>query len=71
MVRVEPGHTVVDHLKAAALVEVNQGKNDRSQRGQRQHDRPKANSEVLPHDSTRQGYPPPHETKCNLMSILW
>ncbi len=33
VVRVEPGYSVVHHLIAAALVEVNQGKNHRSQRG--------------------------------------
>src|SRR6202158_153141 len=33
MIRVEPRHSVVYHFKAAALVEVYQGKNHRSQRG--------------------------------------
>src|SRR5438132_5385957 len=71
MVGIQPSNTVVYHFKPAALIEVNERKNDRSQRGQRQHDRPKARSEVLPHKSTGQDCTPPEETKCNPMSIVW
>src|SRR4029077_9389177 len=51
VVGVQPGYSVVYDFKAGSLVEVNQGKNHRRQRGERQYDRPKANSEVLPHKS--------------------
>jgi len=71
VVRVEPGHAVVDHLKTAALIEVDKGKNHRGQRGKRQHDRAKADSEILPHNSDGQDYTPSQETKCNPMSIVW
>ena len=71
MVGIEPGHAVVHHLEAAALVEVDQGKNHRSECGQRQHDRPKADSKILPHSSIGQGYTLPQETKCNPKSIVW
>src|SRR5207237_9857274 len=63
--------SVVDPPKAAALVKVNRGKNHRSEGGQRQHDRSQADSRVLPHSTTGQGYSPPQETKCNPKSIVW
>ena len=71
MVRIELSHSVVYDLKSGALVEINQGKDHRSQRGQRQYDRPQARSQVLPHKPTGHDYTPPQETKCNPMSIVW
>ena len=69
MVRIEPSHSVVYDLKSGALVEINQGKDHRSQRGQRQYDRPQARSQVLPHKSTGPDYPrrkKPSATQCPL-----
>src|SRR5437588_5482529 len=69
MTRIHTSHTLEHHLKPAAQIEINEGKNHRSQRGQRQHNRPKARSDVLPHnlsDTTIPRHKKPSATQCPL-----
>src|ERR1700719_5078517 len=66
---IQPGNAIVHQLKFASLLEIQEGKDHRRQRSQRQHDRPKTYAQILLHTAARQGYTYPTEIWCKLESI--
>src|SRR4029077_16495846 len=68
---IKPNDPVVGRLEFRSLNEIQPSKNHGCQRGKRQHDGPKAHSQILFHDRPWRDDTPPMNPKCKRMSILW
>src|SRR5215472_4326501 len=70
MIRINPSYPVVHLLVAGSLVEIQEGKNHRRQRSERQHHRPETDPQVLLHDCKEIGMQIP-ESGSKRISTVW
>src|SRR3984893_12740731 len=66
---IQPGNAIVHQLKFASLLKIQEGKDHRRQRSQRQHDRPQTYPQILLHATARQGYTCPIQIRCKSETI--